>query len=133
MPELKSTLMQGTGPVHHRDIVVSPPTGQVMPESLVGSGGLEADVREARIDGRLVGAYRIEQLHPTHFRLVAVHVMPPWRRRGVGTWLLRHAIGLAESRGARVIDAVAGDAEAFFRASGFVESGGKMRLRLTPE
>ena len=99
----------------------------------MGPNASAADVRQARLGGELVGAYRIERLARTRFRVVAVVVVAPWRRRGFGTWLLRHAIGLAESRGARVIDAAPGDAEAFFRASGFEAFGGEMRLRLTPE
>ena len=117
----------------HRDLVIAPPDEGDIPVCLVGPGAAVADVREARLDGRLVGAYRIERLGRTHFRMVAVVVVPVWRHRGFGTWLLRHAIGLAESRGARVIDTPPADAEAFFGASGFVRSGAGMRLALTPE
>lgn len=117
----------------YRDLVVAPPEEGASPEGLVGPNAAVADVRVARLGGELVGAYRIERLARTRFRVVAVVVVAAWRRRGFGTWLLRHAIGLAESRGARVIDAEVGDAEAFFRASGFEEIGGEMRLRLTPE
>ncbi len=112
--------------------MIAPPDEGDIPACLVGPGAAVADVREARLDGQLVGAYRIERLAPTRFRVVAVVVAAVWRRRGFGTWLLRHAIGLAESRGARVIDAPP-DAEAFFRACGFVPSGTEMRLALTPE
>lgn len=117
----------------HRDLVIAPPEEGAGAEGLVGQGAAAADVRVARLGGELVGAYRIERLARTRFRVVAVVVVAAWRRRGFGTWLLRHAIGLAESRGARVIDAAPGDAEAFFRASGFVAFGDEMRLRLTPE
>ena len=119
-------------PIHHRDIAVSPPKGHTIPECLVGPGAQESDVREARIDDQLVGAYRIERLGTTHFRVVALSVMPQWRQRSIGTWLLRHAIGLAESRGARIIDAPAA-AEPFFRHSGFAPTGSQMRLALKPE
>jgi len=117
----------------HRDLVIAPPDEDGIPVCLVGPGAAVADVREARLDGQLVGAYRIERLGATHFRVVAAVVVPVWRRRGFGTWLLRHAIGLAESRGARIIDAAPADAEAFFRASGFQPCGALMRLALTPE
>ena len=117
----------------HRDLVIAPPQEGDIPECLLGPGAATADVRQARLAGELVGAYRLERLARTRFRVVAVVVVADWRRRGFGTWLLRHAIGLAESRGARVIDAAPGDAEAFFRASGFVAFGDEMRLRLTPE
>ena len=117
----------------HRDLVIAPPDEGEIPVCMVGTGAVVADVREARLDGQLVGAYRIERLGRTRFRVVAVVVVSVWRRRGFGTWLLRHAVGLAESRGARVIDASLADAEAFFRASGFVPSGAGMRLALTPE
>ena len=118
----------------YRDLVISPPDEGDIPGCLVGPGAAVADVREARLDGQLVGAYRIERLGETRFRVAAVVVVPVWRRRGFGTWLLRHAIGLAESRGARVIDAPPADAEAFFCASGFAaHCGAGMRLALTPE
>ena len=117
----------------HRDLVIAPPDEGNVPACLVGPGASAADVREARLGGQVVGGYRIERLGGTHFRVVAVVVVPAWRHRGFGTWLLRHAIGLAESRGARVIDASPADAGAFFRASGFVPSGTGMRLALTPE
>lgn len=124
--------MVAAAPIHHRDIIVLPPESQAIPECLVGPHAQETDVREARIDGRLAGAYRIEQSEPTRFRVVAIRVLPPWRRRGIGTWLLRHAIGLAESRGARIIDAPP-VAEPFFQRSGFLLAGEQMRLALTPE
>ena len=117
----------------HRDLVIASPGEGDIPVCMVGAGAAVADVREARLDGQLVGAYRIGRLGATHFRVVAAVVVPAWRHRGFGTWLLRHAIGLAESRGARVIDAAPAGAEAFFRASGFRPCGALMRLALTPE
>lgn len=124
--------MTGRRPTY-RDLLIAPPGEGDIPVCLVAPGAAVADVREARLDGQLVGAYRIERLGATHFRVVAVVVAPAWRRRGFGTWLLRHAIGLAESRGARVIDAPPSDADALFGASGFVPCGAGMRLVLAPE
>jgi hypothetical protein len=50
----------------------------------------------------------------------------------VGRWLLGHAIGIAESRGGRVVDAPDAAGE-FFLGAGFVREDGRFRLRLTPE
>ena len=124
--------MEAKDQLHHRKIAVLPPQDEAIPGYLVGGGAQAVDVREARVEGQLVGAYRIERVAATHFRLLAIGVLAPWQRRGIGTWLLRHAIGLAESRGARTIDAPAAP-ETFFHHSGFVPAGSHMRLTLKPE
>lgn len=124
--------MEAKEQLHHRKIAVLPPQDEAIPEFLVGSGAQAVDVREARVEGQLVGAYRIERVRATHFRLLAIEVLAPWQHRGIGTWLLRHAIGLAESRGARTIDAPT-VANAFFEHSGFEHTNKQMRLTLRPE
>lgn len=119
--------------ISHRDIVVLPPEPGSPPEDWVGARATPADVRVAWVGGRAVGAYRIVRLEATLFEIAALTVAEPWRRRGVGTWLLRHALGLAESRGARAVQARPGGAAAFFARSGFAPGPERMRLELVPE
>ena len=78
-----------------------------------------------------VGAYEIRRLGPTRFRIVGIRVNAAFRQRGIGQWLLRHAIGTAESCGAREIEAP--PIGTFFQHHGFRPDAGVLRLALTPE
>lgn len=124
---------RGSDHISHRDIAVLPPEPGAVPAHLVGAGAAPDEVRVARVGGRAVGAYRIVRLEATLFEIAALTVEERWRRRGIGTWLLRHALGLAESRGARAVEARPGGAASFFARSGFRPGPRRMRLELTPE
>ena len=87
--------------------------------------------RVAKLDGAIVGAYQIERLAPTAFVIVALCVVEDCRGRGLGGWLLGHAIGTAESQGARRIEAR--PPHAFYVRHGFAWHGGRFVLVLTPE
>ena len=87
--------------------------------------------RIADLGNAEVGAYEIERLGPTRFRIVGLRVTEEFRRRGVGHWLLRHAVGTAESCGARDIEAPA--IGSFFEHHGFRREGDVLRMTLTPE
>lgn len=93
-------------------------------------------LRVAKYEDRVIAAYGILPLTPTCFELVALVVAEGYRGRGLGRWLLGHALGLAESRGAREI-LVRGPGLAarpeFLTGVGFIESDGALRLTLTPE
>jgi ribosomal protein S18 acetylase RimI-like enzyme len=77
--------------------------------------------------------YVFWRVDPLHFEIRNLAVTRACRRVGLGRWMLGHAIGLAESRGARVIDVPCNSAAGFFAGSGFVANGGGQRLTLTPE
>lgn len=95
---------------------------------------LELDlVRVAKRAGQVVGAYGIRPLSPTRFELVALAVAEGYRGRGLGRWLLGHAIGLAESRGAREVVVRGRGARRFLAPVGFREDGADQVLILTPE
>ena len=85
-----------------------------------------ADLGEAE-----VGAYEIKRLGPTRFRIVGLRVTEEFRQLGIGRWLLRHAIGTAESSGAREIEAP--PIGSFFQHHGFRGEADVLRLTLTPE
>ncbi len=91
--------------------------------------------RVAKLEDAVVGAYEIERTSATRFRVKALWVDPDHRGNGLGRWLLGHAIGTAESQGAREIEAPAG--VAFYEHYGFPRPGADgpnaSVLTLTPE
>lgn len=118
------------------DVTVYRPFPGEVPCDLVGADAALDDVRVAKVGGhgskaRVVGAYRLGQLDAQRFAIRALGVYPAYRGAGIGRWLLGHAIGIAESRGARTIDA-AGPA-GFLQPAGFAPRAGGYRLVLTPE
>jgi len=98
---------------------------------------LEADPSRARIEsylafdltrivrheGQVLGVYVLVRHDAVRFELMNIAVHADWRRRGLGRWLLGHAIGLAESKGGRVVDVGTGnssfEALAFYQRAGF--------------
>lgn len=116
----------------YRDVDVYPPYPHEDPKDLVGYAQDGEVVRVAKLDGRVIGAYRLVQTGETRFAIRALAVDEHHRGRGVGRWLLGHAIGIAELKGGRVIDAPLA-AEPFFAQVGFEPAGEGIRLRLTPE
>ena len=116
----------------YRDVDVYPPYPHEDPGRLVGTADVGELVRVAKLDGRVIGAYRLVRTGETRFEIKALVVDENYRRHGIGRWLLGHAIGIAELKGGRVIDApLAG--EGFFAQSGFEPVGDMLRLSLTPE
>lgn len=118
------------------DVTVYRPFPGEVPGDLVGADAPLDDVRVAKVDGhgsksRVVGAYRLVKVDAGRFAIGALGVYPAFRGAGIGRWLLGHAIGIAESRGARIIDAEG--PRGFLEPVGFTPHGGRFRLVLTPE
>ena len=118
------------------DVTVYRPFPGEVPCDLVGANAPLDDVRIAKTDAqgsksRVVGAYRLVQVDAERFRIRALGVYPAYRGAGIGRWLLGHAIGIAESRGARIIDATG--PPGFLQPVGFTPRKGSYRLVLTPE
>lgn len=116
----------------YRDVTVFPPYPDETPTDLLGAGEPDDLVRVAKLDGLVIGAYRLAQIAETRFAIKALSVREAYRGRGVGRWMLGHAIGIAESKGARVINAPLA-AAAFFAKVGFERQGSRLSLKLTPE
>ena len=97
-------------------------------------GYADADfMRVAKHAEEAIGVYVVRSLSPTVFELCNLSVDAHYRGRGLGRWLLGHAIGLSESKGAREIlvrDAVL---RGLFARAGFIASGADLLLLLTPE
>lgn len=97
---------------------------------------LEADyVRVAKHEEQAIGAYVIQPESATVYLLRNLVVDPNWRRRGLGRWLLGHAIGISESKGAReiLVRKPSGRAVGLFERTGFLPDGSHLRLLLMPE
>lgn len=125
--------MTGTrAKVSYRDVDIYPPYPHEDPSDLVGRAGDGELVRVAKLDGRVVGAYRLIRTEETRFAIKALVVDEKYRGHGIGRWLLGHAIGIAELKGGRMIDAPRA-AERFFAGSGFRQAGDILRLSVTPE
>ena len=90
-------------------------------------------VRVAKLGGEVVGVYAVHPVSRVEFRIDVVAVAPPYRRQGLGSWLLRHAIGVCETKGAREIVAARDPGTSMFALAGFAPDGDLLRLRLTPE
>jgi ribosomal protein S18 acetylase RimI-like enzyme len=92
-------------------------------------------MRVAKYRDRAIGAYVIQPESPTRYVLRNLAVDPAWRRRGLGRWLLGHAIGISESKGAReiVVRAVPRSARGLFERIGFRAEGENLLLALIPE
>lgn len=116
----------------YRDITIFPPYPDESPTDLLADGDPDDLVRVAKLDGFVIGAYRLAQIDETQFTIKALTVREAYRGRGIGRWMLGHAIGIAELKGARVINAPLAGA-AFFARVGFERQGSRLRLNLTPE
>jgi ribosomal protein S18 acetylase RimI-like enzyme len=79
--------------------------------------------RIAKRDDGVIGVYALKQVDSTTYELMNIAVAEAYRGTGLGRRLLGHAIGLAESTGARVIDVGTGNSSLgnlrFYQRAGF--------------
>jgi ribosomal protein S18 acetylase RimI-like enzyme len=79
--------------------------------------------RVAKLGDEVIGVYALTRHDPITFELMNIAVREAYQGAGLGRRLLGHAIGLAESKGARVIDVGTGnssfEALAFYQRAGF--------------
>lgn len=126
-----------------KDATIYRPYSDEVPWELLLSGDpdeeritsyLDTDfVRVAKHDGEVAGVYVVAAESATRFALRNLVVAPGWRRRGLGAWLLGHAIGLSESKGAREIVVRDVRPSTFFTRVGFRADGDDLLLTLLPE
>jgi GNAT superfamily N-acetyltransferase len=90
-------------------------------------------LRVAKNGNDVAGAYVVEALAPTRFCLRLLVVEPGYRGKGLGAWLLGHAIGLSESKGGREIVVPDTRPRSLFTRVGFVPQDDHLLLTLTPE
>ena len=120
----------------YRDVrVVQPGAGEV-PAAIAPPRTPLAEVRVAKLGARVVGGYRLQDAGGGVFAIRALGVCSRWRQRGVGRWLLGHALGVAESRGGRVVEVPGPGFRAacgFFEKAGFQCQGDRLVLAVTPD
>lgn len=118
-----------------RKVPIYRPYADEMPWALLPEGLAAPNpdlTRIAKLDGEVIGAYAIEPVSTLHYRITALVVAKRHRRQGLGRWLLGHAIGICESKGAREVSAPPTRSK-LFEKRGFERTGAGHRLLLTPE
>jgi len=79
--------------------------------------------RVAKLGDEVIGVYVLARHDPITFELMNIAVRDDYRGKRLGRRLLGHAIGLAESKGARLIDVGTGNSSfaalAFYQRAGF--------------
>jgi ribosomal protein S18 acetylase RimI-like enzyme len=87
----------------------------------------ETLTRIAKHDDSVIGVYALQQADATTFELMNIAVDEAFQGTGLGRRLLGHAIGLAESKGARYIDVGTGNSSfpalRFYQRAGFRITG----------
>lgn len=125
-----------------RDIEVFRPYSNEIPEDLLldhfdeftAKTGLAAEmVRIAKLGDETLGVYAMDRGDGVTYLLHALAVAPSARKRGLGRWLVGHAIGVAESKGGRHVLVKGNQGGRFLRRIGFVDDPQGMRFDLIPE
>lgn len=127
-----------------REIRIYYPYPQDFPKALLASSGLaESCIEAARTEPLLriakhrdtaIGVYLLVKESVEQFRITALAVQPEFRGRGLASWLVGHALGVAETKGAReVVCGVHAAVNRLLPRLGFVERAGDWRLEILPE
>ena len=90
-------------------------------------------MRVAKYQGEAIAVYVVQALSATRFELCNLVVAQSFRGKGLGRWMLGHAIGLSESKGAREILIRRAPLRGLFLQVGFVAVHEGLLLTLTPE
>ncbi|XOV84125.1 MAG: GNAT family N-acetyltransferase [bacterium] len=126
-----------------REIEVFNPYSTEVPEDLLWSMGfseqqvdrwLNADLLRVAKLGRLVmGVYAMDVADGVTYLLHGVVVTAPARKQGLGRWLVGHALGVAESKGARGVLFPHTTHSRFLGAIGFVRVEQGQRFEMYQE
>lgn len=126
-----------------QDVSIFRPYPDEVPWELLADSGVDEQalaavmdlnfLRVAKHEGRVLGVYGIRPRTATCYELVTLIVAEGWRRKGLGRWLLGHAIGLAETKGGREVVTADTTGARFLTRMGFEPHGAGLRLILTPE
>ena len=133
----KSPASDSFFPDHPRDYPIFRPRKDECPHTLLGLCTDEPvdldDIRVAKHHDNVVAAYKFTRLSPLTFEIERLGVSETYRNRGLGSWMLAHAIGIIESKGGRQIFVHAPSCD-FFSRVGFEAAGSNvLRLTLTAE
>ena len=130
-------------PINLRQIEIFQPYNNEVSEALL----FEADMEEAAVDvwlasdlvrvaklgEEVLAVYAMDKGDGKTYRLHGLVVATKVRKQGLGRWLVGHAIGVAESKGARHVLFTSKQASRFFGAIGFVPDDEGQRIDLIPE
>ncbi len=129
--------------MNFREVEMFRPYPNEFPEALLLEAGadeaclnlwLAAEmVRIAKISDQIVGCYAMDRGEDLEFCLHGVIIAPASRKRGLGRWVVGHAIGVAESKGARHLRLAQVGGSRCFERMGFVRDGAGARFDLIPE
>ncbi len=124
-------------PEHPRDYPISRPHEDEIPTKLLelsDDAPIDLDnIRVAKNGNEVVAAYLFKRLSPLQYAVEAIGVVCSHRQRGLGSWMLAHAIGMIESKGGREV-IVRRSRCGFLERFGFVRGGcDELRLTLTAE
>lgn len=123
---------------HPREFDIYRPHEGECPPHIVNSdaaGPLPLDFIRIMKDGDLViGAYKFECVSTTSYRILTLQVIDAYRGRGIGRWLLAHALGVIESKGGRSVEIEADEDCEMCRSMGFRRTDGNtLKLDLIPD
>lgn len=91
--------------------------------------GVDIEIWMIRDGGALVGVGALQRLSPEHGEIKSMHTLASARRRGVGSALLAHIVGVARAHGMSRLSLETGSwdyflpARALYRRHGFMECG----------
>ncbi len=126
-----------------RDATIYRPYTDEIPWELLQLGDPDEDsvasyadadyMRVAKFNNEVAGVYVVEAQTPLRFALRNLVVAPDFRGKGLAAWLLGHAIGLSESKGAREIVISRARPRGLFTRVGFELRDEGLLLTLMPE
>jgi len=126
-----------------RDVTVFAPYPDEFPEDLLMQSGANdrcldrwqgADVvRIGKVLDRIVAVYAMTRDASKGYHLHGIVVEPGSRGQGIGRWMTGHAIGVAESKGARYLTLTEAGGSQCFERLGFVADAVGLRFDLIPE
>lgn len=129
--------------MNFRDIEMFRPYDDEFPEALLVDAGADDGcierwqaaemVRIAKIGERLVACYAMDRGRDLEFILHGIVTEPALRGQGLGRWVVGHAIGVAESKGARRLRLAQSGGSRCFARMGFVPDDHGLRFDLIPE
>lgn len=103
----KSAIAEACFPSHPRDYPIFRPRENECPYELLAiSAGETVDldvIRVAKHRDNVVAAYKYKRISALVFEIERLGVSVPYRHRGLGSWMLAHAIGIIESKGGREV------------------------------
>lgn len=133
----KLTESDGYYPNHPREYPIFRPRENECPYGLLGLPAgdpinLDA-IRVAKHHDEVVAAYKFKRLSPLAFEIEGVGVSDLYRNRGLGSWMMAHAVGIIESKGGREVIIHAPFCEFLGRLGFKVAGSNRLQLTLTAD